>query len=160
MTRSHVIFSTCLALLSCTFAFGDTISGRVTTSAGMPVEKAGVRISPIPDAGKPRVAITTKSGTFSISGLETGYYSITAAKKPFLDTTLYRVEVNEPKYGKKQYAIVLDARSVSGHVYNGKTFLARARSMHTPRADFTDHRHPERPGLPRKRDVRAGSGGR
>lgn len=119
-----------------TSGFCDTISGFVKSSSGLAVQGAEVRISMIPETGKPKTVITTKSGAFSLSGLETGYYSITARKKPFLEETLHRIEVNEAKYGKKTFSItLLRPGSVSGYVYDPEGAVIRNAKVNETRSN-------------------------
>ena len=104
-------------VLSC---FSDTITGIVKTSTGQLVNDASVSIFKLPEGQKPlKTVVSTKDGKFKFDGLETGYYKIVASKKGFCDGILFRIEVNQPKYGIVNYEIVLNKPgSISGFVYD------------------------------------------
>ena len=58
---------------------GATMSGRVVTSAGMPVEKATVVASPTGEAGDTRQAVTDEAGRFTLQGLGNVPHSLAAS---------------------------------------------------------------------------------
>ena len=98
--------------------YADTITGRVIKSDGKPVAKAEVSLKTL-KAGKSEKSQTDREGRFSFKDLETGYYALTVSAENLCSETLNRIEVNQAKYGIKNYEVaLLRPWSINGYVYD------------------------------------------
>ncbi|MCX7917688.1 MAG: carboxypeptidase regulatory-like domain-containing protein, partial [bacterium] len=101
--------------------YADTIKGIVVDSQEKPISDVEVKlkaISPLTEKDS-KITKTNQKGEFIFENLKTGYYVLEAKKENFIHLGKGRIEVNEAKYGIKNYKIVLKKPgSISGYIYD------------------------------------------
>ncbi len=128
--------------LLCAYGNADTITGKINRTDGQGVVGASVNV--IADPGGKNTAVKTGSdGTFTMRNLATGYYRVEIRKDGFCNEDIYRIEVNEPKYGVKNFTFsVYRPGSITGFVYDeqGKP-IAGAKVANTAKTDARGFYH-------------------
>ncbi len=94
-------------------SLGVSLTGVVTTDAGVPVPDASVNTMSASDATFGRQTRTDANGQFQISGVAPGHYTITASKTGLADGILRDFDVSS---GAPARVVMKAGGTISGHV--------------------------------------------